>query len=461
MKNKLNISIALVAFIILVAAQSYVISAFYQEKNEAFSRFYGNAILNGLETYQQQKQLNPLGQVFKVMDNLASRLVYDLPEFELETDSVKAKTSRLFAEIITKNDSITPFLKKHLGLKEVDNDIQTFFIVRDLKLVDFVRQFSICTDTSRVAPARSPGAIFIQSFTAKYNNFETRIDFYVDFSHRTRIIVHEMRSLIFVLSLTVAVVMLVYILTLRSMFRQKKLSELKSDFISNMTHELKTPLSTISVASASLSLDEVVGNPEKSKYLSDIIKRQNKLLNRMIDQVLDISALERSGFAINREPTNFKQFLTEVAEDFRLNLEDKKSAIDVDFNIDDGFSIWLDRFQMIRVFNNLFSNAVKYNDKKPEIKVIVSLKGNFLNVAVSDNGIGISKENQKEVFEKFFRCENNLAQKTKGLGLGLYFVKKIVETHNGEVALESKPGKGSTFFISIPINLKNNENIVG
>jgi two-component system phosphate regulon sensor histidine kinase PhoR len=112
------------------------------------------------------------------------------------------------------------------------------------------------------------------------------------------------------------------------------------------------------------------------------------------------------------------------------------------------------------VFTNLFSNAVKYNDKTPEIKVVVSQKANFLNVAVSDNGIGISRENQKMVFEKFYRCENSLAQKTKGLGLGLYFVKKIVEAHGGTIALESCPGKGSTFFISIPINPKNNEDIV-
>jgi two-component system phosphate regulon sensor histidine kinase PhoR len=227
-----------------------------------------------------------------------------------------------------------------------------------------------------------------------------------------------------------------------------------------MTHELKTPLSTIAVASASLSLDEVVGNPEKSKNLSEIINRQNKLLNRMIDQVLDISALERSSFAINRQPVPLSQLLTEIADDFRLNQAANETKIEVIFNTKSDLIVPLDRFQMTRVFNNLFSNAVKYNDKIPEIKVAVSQKGNFVVAAVSDNGIGISKDNQKAVFEKFYRCETNLAQKTKGLGLGLYFVKKIVEAHEGIVALESSPSKGSTFFVSIPINPKNNEDSV-
>jgi two-component system, OmpR family, phosphate regulon sensor histidine kinase PhoR len=463
MKKRLNIIIAFIALVILIGAQFYVVSELYHLKNGEFNRSYGGEIFYGVETYQQQKELNPLAPVFEVMDKLASRLIFDYPGFELETDTIKSGIIRSFENLLIENDSITPFLEKYLEAKNLDSDISTFFIIKSLKLHDLSREFIIFDKTSGEDGLINnqdigQGAIFIRSFNAKRDYFDIEIDFYVDFSNRIRIIVREMRFMLVLLTLTVVVVLLVYILTLRNMLRQKKLSELKSDFISNMTHELKTPLSTIAVASASLTLDNVLGNPEKSKNLSEIIKRQNKLLNQMIDQVLDISALEQSGFSIKKEPVEIKFLIEEIVEDFRVNQAEKSTGIEIEYNIPKDFYIELDKFQMTRVLNNLLSNAVKYNDKKPLIKVVVSLKGGSLLVVISDNGIGISKENQKEVFSKFYRCEHNLPKKIKGLGLGLYFVKKIVEAHGGTINLESTPGRGSSFIINLPLNSKEYEN---
>jgi two-component system, OmpR family, phosphate regulon sensor histidine kinase PhoR len=303
--------------------------------------------------------------------------------------------------------------------------------------------------------------IYLYTFREEHNYFEMEVSYYVDFSNRVRTIVAEMSSILAVLAFTVCIVLIVYILTLRTMVKQRKLSDLKSDFISNITHELKTPLSTIAVASSSLTLDEILTNKERSKELSAIINRQNRLLNQMIDQVLDISTLERSGFSVHKEPVEIVPFIEEVTKAYLLSQDTNSLVLKTEFRVNNGLMVDLDRFQMTRVLNNLLSNAVKYCTRKPEIRVRVFETNKILKIQVSDNGIGIPKEDQKEVFSKFFRCSQSLPKKVKGLGLGLYFVKRIVEAHQGMVTLESNPDKGSTFTIEIPVKTEEHENSTG
>jgi len=176
----------------------------------------------------------------------------------------------------------------------------------------------------------------------------------------------------------------------------------------------------------------------------------------MIDQVLDISALEKSGFALNKEAVDIKSLVNEVVGDFLVE-NPEGVTVETEFKTDNGFTAEIDRFQVTRVFNNLLSNAVKYCEKNPAIRIEVSAEERRLVIRVSDNGVGIPKEARSEVFNKFYRCSYNQPQKIKGLGLGLYFVRRIAEAHGGSAEVESTPGEGATFIIVLPVKTENNE----
>ncbi len=466
MKKKPNITLAFVAILVLITAQVYVVSEVYKLKNKEFIQNYQEIIIHAISLAREQAGINLLEQVVGELEDFSSGLLFQMPATELQADSLKDDILLQVQTTLTEKEEITPYLKAYLQERGLDSDIQGHFRIHRFNLRDFMLEYPVFSDTlnktSEYTQERTHKKdMYIYTFREEHNYFEMEISYYVDFSNRVRTIIAEMSSILAVLSFTVCIVLVVYILTLRNMLRQRKLSDLKSDFISNMTHELKTPLSTIAVASSSLTLDEILTNKERSKELSAIINRQNQLLNQMIDQVIDISTLERSGFSVRKEPVEIKSFIEEVTEAFLLSQNTNAIDLKTEFKSNKGFSADLDRFQMTRVLNNLLSNAVKYCTRKPEIRVLVKEETRTLKIQISDNGIGISKEEQKEVFSKFFRCNQSMPKKVKGLGLGLYFVKRIVEAHQGMVSLESIPDKGSTFTIEIPVKTENHENSTG
>ncbi len=466
MNRKPGIALAFMAILILIAAQVYVVFEVYKLKNKEFIQNYQEIIIQAISLAREQAGINLLENVSAELEDFSSGLLFQMPGTQLQADTVKHDILLHVQTILTNKEEITSYLKRYLQEKKLDSDIQGFFRIHRFNLRDFVLEYPVFSDTLRMDPMYTQGKvhkndIYLYTFREEHNYFEMEVSYYVDFSNRVRTIVTEMSSILAVLAFTVCIVLIVYILTLRTMVKQRKLSDLKSDFISNITHELKTPLSTIAVASSSLTLDEILTNKERSKELSAIINRQNRLLNQMIDQVLDISTLERSGFSVHKEPVEIVPFIEEVTKAYLLSQDTNSLVLKTEFRVNNGLMVDLDRFQMTRVLNNLLSNAVKYCTRKPEIRVRVFETNKILKIQVSDNGIGIPKEDQKEVFSKFFRCSQSLPKKVKGLGLGLYFVKRIVEAHQGMVTLESNPDKGSTFTIEIPVKTEEHENSTG
>lgn len=456
MKNRLNIIIPLFALLVLIGAQVYVISELYKYKNIEFIRNYQDEIVIALETMHSHIGAGLLNSVSSAYGPIASEIVYTTPTYMLGQDSVKQKIFNHFREFVAMKEELTPFLRKYLAGQGMDSVISSFFVINRLALRDFSLEYPVYNKEAGsvqgiIHQRINDGAAYIYTFDERHDYFEAEISYYIDFSNRKRIIMAEMATVLSLLAFTIIIVLFVYIRTLRNMLRQKKLSELKSEFISNMTHELKTPLSTIAVASASLSLDQVAGDKTKSKELSAVINRQNKLLNQMIDQVLDASAFERSGFKVKPEPVMIKPFLHDIADSFSINKNNISFCVTENYLIDDNFIYDLDKFQFTRVFNNLFTNAVKYCHTTPEIGIKAAILPAKLLIEISDNGIGIAKEEQRKVFYKFYRGNNSLSKKVKGLGLGLFFVKTIVEAHGGGVSLESIEGEGSKFIIELPI----------
>lgn len=238
-------------------------------------------------------------------------------------------------------------------------------------------------------------------------------------------------------------------LTLYVIFRQKKLSEIKTDFINNMTHELKTPISTISLASQMLGDPSIPPEAKNISHITGIIRNESKRLSYQVEKVLQMSVFDRGKIPLKIKTVNMHELIDSIISNFRIQVKKKDGTIEWSFNAA-YCRVNGDELHLTNVIVNLLENALKYCDKTPEIFVSTENQKRYLKISVRDNGIGISKENLRRVFEKFYRVPTGNVHNVKGFGLGLSYVKKIVEEHGGSVGVESEPGKGSVFYIMLP-----------
>ena len=226
---------------------------------------------------------------------------------------------------------------------------------------------------------------------------------------------------------------------------------MRTEFVYSVSHELKTPLTTIAVAGSTLAQPGVQQDPEQVKRLSGLIRSENRHLSRLIDQLLDINVWERDNITLQMKETDIGPLLQKIADAFRL--EHKERTFTLETEIDaalEGVKVRLDEFYFSVALHNLLSNALKYGGNPPRIGMKAFVKGDLLVVEVTDNGRGIPPEEQKHLFEKFYR--GRAARKhIRGLGLGLFYVKKILEMHGGDVILAESTAKGSVFRIVLPL----------
>ena len=252
-------------------------------------------------------------------------------------------------------------------------------------------------------------------------------------------------SLVFV----IAVIGIIYYI-LRTVIQQKQNSEIKNDFINNMTHELKTPISTISLAC------EALGDPElsklenvKNRYIS-IINAENKRLGLLVEEVLQSAVLDKGSFKLKREELDLHSLINDVVDKFSIQVKEKNGELIADLKASD-VVIEADRNHLANVIYNLLDNAVKYSKDQPRLSISTCNQDGFVVIGVKDSGIGISSENLKKVFDKLYRVPTGNVHNVKGFGLGLSYVKIITERHGGRVYVESSLGQGSTFYIEIPL----------
>jgi two-component system phosphate regulon sensor histidine kinase PhoR len=332
-----------------------------------------------------------------------------------------------------------------------ENPKVTYHIqLEDLYLVDLGYEEQVYPDTAFL-PQAPRHALLAGTFTHERNFFRISYGIYIDFVNRSKLILKQM-WLIFVMELfTLSLVFTVFILTFRNMLRQNRLSEMKSDFINNMTHELKTPLSTISVASSALGNPIIFNETDKVTELSALIKKQNRHLSELIDRILDINIWERDQVRLRPEHLAVEKWIRDLVKVFHINQGEACASIDLETKLQHETHL-LDEVHMSTVINNLLSNAVKYGKEPCHIRIEVKESPEDLWMEVRDNGPGIRKEELRHLFEKFYRGSESKQRVIRGLGLGLYYVKQIVEAHHGTVSVRSTPGKGSTFTIKIPID---------
>lgn len=246
------------------------------------------------------------------------------------------------------------------------------------------------------------------------------------------------------------IILSAFALTIRTMFNQKKLSEIKSDFINNMTHELKTPLATISLAIDALTNEKVIHDTDKIKYYSTMIKTENKRMNKQVEKILQAARIEKQDIKLNLQTLNTHEIISKVADNLSLQISDRDGKLNLNLEAVDHI-IEADEVHFSNVVFNLMDNAIKYSKDQPEISISTKSDKNMLTIKIKDNGIGMNKETQARVFEKFYRAHTGNIHNVKGFGLGLSYVKAIVEAHGGKVKVESTLGKGSTFSAMFPL----------
>lgn len=243
----------------------------------------------------------------------------------------------------------------------------------------------------------------------------------------------------------------IYIISINYMMRQKKISDVKTDFINNMSHEFKTPLATISVATDALANDKISTNPEKVKYYSRLIKQENLRMKKQVENILNMSKLERNEVKLFLKETNVRELIKEISKSFRLIVEERGGTLTEEFRAEH-YHVKVDEFHLSNALINLLDNANKYSSETPEIKISTRNEPGYYVIAISDKGMGMEQQNKVKIFEKFFREETGNIHNVKGQGLGLSYVKKIIELHKGQVIVESEKGKGSTFTLKLPMS---------
>jgi two-component system phosphate regulon sensor histidine kinase PhoR len=238
--------------------------------------------------------------------------------------------------------------------------------------------------------------------------------------------------------------------TIFSLFRQKKLSQMKTDFVNNMTHEFKTPISTISLSSEMLMKPAVYDSSEKTLKYANIIYDENTRLKNQVEQILQIAALDKGEFQIKKESLDVHRVIINCIDNINILIKQKQGEITSTLAAEQHF-IDGDEMHFTNIISNLLDNAIKYSSPSPEILIKTFNKENHLFIIIEDNGIGISREHQKDVFKQFYRVPTGNIHDVKGFGLGLYYVKTMTEAHNGSISLHSEYKKGTSFEISLPV----------
>lgn len=269
------------------------------------------------------------------------------------------------------------------------------------------------------------------------------------FPEKKQFIMAEMGTLFITSVILILVVFVLFWRTILSLLKEKKIWEHTTDFLNNMTHEFKTPLTNIALASKMLMKDSTNKQPDKIKHYSEIIFEENEKLNLQIEQVLSMTALERGEIPLQKMELDFHQLINDTLKCIGIQIENQQGNIKLNL-LAETFVILGDKTHLTNALCNLIDNAIKYAKEKPDITIYTYNRGKFLVMEVSDNGIGIEKKYQKKVFDKFFRIPTGDIHNVKGFGLGLAYVKKIVEIHQGIIEIKSEPNKGTIFTISLP-----------
>ncbi len=468
-KRNTVLILGIISIILLITVQLIIINGVWRQKDEMFNLRYRLFSQDALTSINRRLGTDGFDTARMMIDNFAEKAVAEISNM---TDSaaieLKKQDFLYFVRfVLNEEQDLSGLISDYFERRRVDKNFRHKIIINYLELISNDRRFPVYIseeynarrpvrrDTTgrqvpegRQRPARMSSEILVKADRSERNYYRLDFDYFIDFTDKQKIVLRETSASLALSILSILVVVTLFYITYKNLMEEKRLSNLKTDFINNMTHELKTPLSTITVAGKTLELPLIRSDENKILETAKMIGKQSVHLNQLINMILEISMWERTQFQLDKKKVNIGNFMNDIVESFRSG-GGSIATISQKYNFD-AREIELDTVYFTTMINNLLSNAVKYSDKEPVIEIEGFTENNSVSIKVADNGIGIGKNDQKHVFDKFYRASSGNIHKYKGLGLGLYYVKKIAEAHGGDVTVASKPGKGSIFTITIP-----------
>ncbi len=255
------------------------------------------------------------------------------------------------------------------------------------------------------------------------------------------------RNMALTLTLLSVLAIVFFLYSMWVILEQKRMSELQKDFINNMTHEFKTPISSIKIAADFLSNDPHLKSNERLSRYTQIIRDQNQRLNQQVEKVLNVARLERDRFELKKEDIELNSLLREIVNNESLKMKQGRLSF---LPSENKVTVYADKLHLVNVVANMIDNAIKYSINDPIVELSLNEEQNHVLLHVKDHGIGIDRENQKKLFDKFYRVSTGNVHDVKGFGLGLFYVKNICNAHGWQIGVQSEPGKGSEFTITIP-----------
>jgi len=333
---------------------------------------------------------------------------------------------------------LSELLSKKLVENNIDIDFEYSIYHKDLATKVQTENFELIKESTYGVP------IFLD------NNNESEYWLYVNFPERSSFILSSILGMALLSIIFTTIIIIAYTSAIYQLIKQRKISQIKTDFINNMTHEFKTPIATINLALDAIRNPKVIGDEEKVKRYLKMIKDENKRMHAQVENVLRISKLEKNELNISKDKVDLHDIIEDAITHIELIVESRngyiKTSLDAKIS-----SVLANETHFTNVIVNILDNAVKYSDDKPKIQVVTENVGNSILLKISDQGNGMPKSVQKRVFEKFYREHTGDVHNVKGHGLGLAYVKRIVDDHSGHVSVESEKGKGSTFIIKLPL----------
>ncbi len=461
-KRNTVLLLGIISIIFMISVQVLILKGIWKQKDEMFLLRYGMRSQEALGYLRRNLSTIGFDSValylygYSEKANQELHSITDTAELNIKKKDILA----YFTYVVSHYQMLSDLLSSYFEYRGYEKNINFSIKINNLEMIagDTIVVYRAEGFTARrppgpnnmrqIEPDISKDKILVTWYRIENNDFRFSFDYYIDFSDKQKVILRE--SLVFLTMSVFSIIMVVilFMITYRNLMEERRLSNLKTDFINNMTHELKTPLSTITVAGKTLEMEQIRTNVDKILETAKLIGKQSVHLNQLINMILEISMWERTQFELDKKNVDIEEFMHDVVDSFRsgggngARIREKYS-----FN---GIHADMDIIYFTTLINNLLSNAVKYSDKEPEIDIEGSVTDSNMCIRISDNGIGINKNDQKHIFDKFYRASTGNIHKFKGLGLGLYYVKKIAEAHGGDVSVSSKPGKGSIFTVTLP-----------
>ncbi|WP_103068677.1 sensor histidine kinase [Aquimarina sediminis] len=463
MKQKINILIvmSILALVALCGIQGYLIHNTYQLKKDVFIK----------ETKKSVSSIDNTKEIDSLAELWYNQLAKNLTEYK-KNNLLKNETIERFKPFTDSlNDIFNQYYKKEISKADLGYPLQYKKTIKSIIIYD-----NDVLDTIFYSEKGNNYFLFGENFPEEEGNVISNARWFTEHDYEDdsdegeilkttldveiktqdainiigwkKIVFGQMTSLfIFSVVLLLFVVVLLFY-SIKSLIQQKKIADVRNDFINNITHELKTPLATLSIASKSIRNKEIQSSPTLFSNALDILDRQNNRLQKLIDQVMN-NTLGSEELLLKKERVLDNEYLNNVIEDFKLSVRDKDVAINTKIEYRDAY-LDIDKFLVTTALFNIMDNAVKYGQDEVVIDIKTELTKTGYTISIKDNGMGIPEKDQPNIFDKFYRVHSGDVHDVKGLGLGLFYTDQIIKAHQGEIKVESKQDIGTTFIITIP-----------